>query len=246
MVVASDDARDDRPLWERASIELLGAVEGPPPDGGPEAGGGTPVRLDTSRGPIDCLLHRAPAGGETAVLFAPGARGGFEGPADGLYADVAAELAGRGITSLRLDYRDAGNLDGSTLDVLAGVWYLASIGRPRTALVGHSFGGGVVISTARYSSHVRAVAALASQTLGAEDVVLLRPRPLLVVHGEADAILPVANAALIYGWGFEPKRLVTYAGAGHGLRECRAELRTLLLDWLTASLDEERAEPGAS
>ena len=68
MVVASHDARDDRPLWERASIELLGAVEGPPPDGGPEAGGGTPVRLDTSRGPIDCLLHRAPAGGETAVL----------------------------------------------------------------------------------------------------------------------------------------------------------------------------------
>ena len=74
-----------------------------------------------------------------------------------------------------------------------------------------------------------------------EDVVLLRPRPLLVVHGEADTVLPIANAELIYGWASEPKQLVTYAGAGHGLRECRAELRELLLDWLTESLDEPTA-----
>ncbi|MCH8847688.1 MAG: dienelactone hydrolase family protein [Chloroflexi bacterium] len=215
---------------------MLGASEQPADDDG-----ATPARLDTTRGPIDCLLHRAPGGGETAVLWAPGARGGFGGPADGLYADLARELAGRGIASLRLDYRHAANLDESTLDVLAGIWYLAGIGRTRTALVGHSFGGGVVISAARYSSHVRAVVALASQTLGAEDVVLLRPRPLLVVHGEADAVLPVANAELIHGWASEPKRLVTYAGAGHGLRECRAELRELLLDWLTESLEEPAA-----
>ena len=239
-MVGSHDERPDRPLWERASIELLGellgASEQPADDDG-----ATPARLDTTRGPIECLLHRAPGGGETAVLWAPGARGGFGGPADGLYADLARELAGRGIASLRLDYRHAANLDESTLDVLAGIWYLAGIGRTRTALVGHSFGGGVVISAARYSSHVRAVVALASPTLGAEDVVLLRPRPLLVVHGEADAVLPVANAELIHGWASGPKRLVTYAGAGHGLRECRAELRALLLDWLTESLDEPAA-----
>ena len=235
-MVGSHDERADRPLWERASIELLGellgAVEEPPPDDG----SATAVRLDTSRGGVDGLLHRAADGGETAVLWAPGARGGFGGPADGLYADLAHELAGRGITSLRLDYRDAGNLDESTLDVLAGVWYLSGIGCTRTALVGHSFGGGVVISAARYSSYVRAVAVLASQTAGADDVVLLQPRPLLVVHGGADAVLPVANAALIYGWAFEPKRLVTYAGAGHSLSECRTELRALLLDWLSDRL----------
>lgn len=236
-MVGSHDERPDRPLWERASIELLGellgAAEQPAGDGS-----AAPVWLDTTRGPIDCLLHRASGAGETAVLWAPGARGGFGGPADGLYEVLAQELAGRGTASLRLDYRHPANLDESTLDVLAGIWYLVGIGRTRTALVGHSFGGGVVISAARYSSHVRAVAALASQTLGAEDVVLLRPRPLLVVHGGADAVLPVANAALIYGWASKPKRLVTYAGAGHGLRECRAELRKLLLDWLTKSLDE--------
>ena len=213
-------------------MELLDATE----EADADDGSGVPVRLDTSRGPIDCLLHRAPSGGETAVLWAPGARGGFGGPADGLYADLAQELTGRGITSLRVDYRHAGRLDESTLDVLAGVWYLAGIGCERAALVGHSFGGGVVVAASRYSSHVRAVAVLASQTTGAEDVVLLPPRPLLVVHGEADVILPVSNAALIYAWAFEPKRLVTYPGAGHGLRECRAELGAMLLVWLSDRL----------
>ena len=218
-------------------MELLGASEEP----GTGDGAAASVRLDTSRGDVICLLHRAEGGGETAVLFAPGARGGFGGPAEGLYADLAQELAGRGITSLRLDYRDARNLDESTLDALAAVWHLAAIGCTRLVLVGHSFGGGVVISASRYSSHVRAVAALASQTLGAEDVVLLAPRPLLLVHGEADTVLPMANAQTIYGWAFEPKRLVTYAGAGHGLRECRAELRALLLEWLPESLGQTAA-----
>ena len=54
-------------------------------------------------------------------------------------------------------------------------------------------------------------------------------------------MLPVANAELIHGWASEPKQLVTYAGAGHGLRECRAELRKLLLDWLTESLEGPEA-----
>ena len=76
-MVGSHDERADRPLWERASIELLGASEQP------DDGGSAPVRLDTTRGPIDCLLHRAAGGGETAVLWAPGARGGFGGPVPG-------------------------------------------------------------------------------------------------------------------------------------------------------------------
>ena len=231
-VVGSHDEGADRPLWERASIELLGAAEEPAPDDGTAA----TVRLDTSRGHVDCLLHRAAGGGETAVLWVAGAHGGFGGPADGLYADLAEALASRGTSSLRLAYRQPAHLDESTLDVLAGIWYLAGIGLARVALVGHSFGGGVVVSASRYSSHVRAVVALASQTMGAEEVVLLAPRPLLLVHGEADDVLPVSNAQLIYAWAFEPKELVTYPGARHGLIECRDELRALLLEWLPRAL----------
>ena len=226
------DGEVQQPLWARASMELLGAKDTAPPPG--ESGAG--LELDTSRGPVPCLLHEAKGNDEIAVLFAPGARGGFGGPANGLYRELAEELAGRGITSLRLDYRHPANLDESVLDTLAALWHLASIGCPRVALVGHSFGGGVVISASRYSSHVRAVVALASQTMGAEEVVLLAPRPLLVVHGEADVVLPLGNAQLIYDWAFEPKRLVTFPGAGHGLRDCRDELRELLAAWLPQSL----------
>ena len=161
-----------------------------------------------------------------------GARGGFGGPANGLYRDLAVRLADRGVASLRVNYRRPANLDESTLDVLIGVWHMASIGYPRVALVGHSFGGGVVLAAARYTTHARGVAALASQTMGAESAALLNGRPLLLVHGEADVVLPLANAETIYGWAPEPKRLVTFPGAGHGLRECADEVRALLETWL--------------
>ena len=69
--------------------------------------------------------------------------------------------------------------------------------------------------------------------MGAEDAVLLNGRPLLLVHGEADAVLPLSNAETVLGWAPGPKRLVTYPGAGHGLRECADEVRSLLKEWLT-------------
>jgi hypothetical protein len=165
-----------------------------------------------------------------------GGRGGFRGPANGLYAQLAEELASRGVASLRIEYRRAAHLDESVLDVLAGISYLGGRNFRRVALVGHSFGGGVVLSAARYSRRVAAAVVLASQTRGAEDVVLLAPRPLLLVHGEEDTVLPVANAELIYQWAFEPKQLVVYPGAGHGLRECREELHDLLREWLLERL----------
>ena len=225
---------DDRsaPLYERYSIELLGADDAPAPDGQPGDG----VTLHTTRGDVSCILHRPADERGVGVVWAAGARGGFDGPAHGLYRDLAIRLALRGAASLRVNYRHPANLDESTLDVLTAVWHMAALGYTRVALVGHSFGGGVVISASRYTTHARGVAALASQTMGAEDVALLGGRPLLVVHGEADVVLPLVNAETIIDWASGPKQLVTYPGAGHGLRECADELRTLLEDWLTALL----------
>ena len=227
---------DDRsaPLYERYSIELLGADDTPAPEGQPGDG----LTLHTTRGDVACILHRpneehARNERGVGVVWAAGARGGFDGPANGLYRDLAVRLAERGIASLRVNYRHPAHLDESTLDVLAAVWHMAAIGYPRVALVGHSFGGGVVISASRYTTHARGVAVLASQTMGAEDAALLSNRPLLVVHGEADAVLPLVNAETIIDWAPGPKQIVTYPGAGHGLRECPGELRALLEDWLT-------------
>ena len=178
------------------------------------------------------MFHRPAEERGVGVVWAAGARGGFDGPADGMYGRLAERLAERGAASLRVGYRHPGNLDESTLDLLVGAWHMANAGYPRIALVGHSFGGGVALSASRYTSHARGVAVLASQTAGAEEAALLGGRPLLVVHGEADAVLPASNAEAIYGWAPEPKRLVTYPGAGHGLRECAAELDALLEAWL--------------
>ena len=228
---APDDTRN-APLYERYSIELLGADDAPTPDGQPGSG----LTLHTTRGDVACILHRPGEERGVGIVWAGGSRGGFDGPANGLYRDLAERLATNGIASLRAHYRHPANLDESTLDVLAAVWQMAALGYPRVALVGHSFGGGVVLSAARYTTHARGVAALASQTMGAEDAALLGGRPLLVVHGEADAVLPLANAETILGWASGPKRLVTYPGAGHGLRECADELRALLEEWLAGLL----------
>ena len=87
-----------------------------------------------------------------------------------------------GITSLRIDYRDAGELTECVMDTLAGVSFLSGTGHTDILLVGHSFGGAVVIKSAPFSEYVKGVIALSSQTFGATEVSDVSPRPLLLIH----------------------------------------------------------------
>ncbi len=147
------------------------------------------VRLHTDAGTIDTRYHPADMG-DVAVLWVFGAGGGLGGPAGGLYPRLAAHLAPLGIASLRLDYRRPAELLPCVLDVLVGIAYLATRARGRVVLVGHSFGGAVVIAAGAASPAVIGVAALSSQTAGAGHVGQISPRPLLLIHGTADEILP--------------------------------------------------------
>jgi alpha-beta hydrolase superfamily lysophospholipase len=54
--------------------------------------------------------------------------------------------------------------------VATGIAYLTERGKRRIVLVGHSFGGAVVISAGAASPAEIAVAALSSQTAGTADV----------------------------------------------------------------------------
>jgi hypothetical protein len=102
--------------------------------------------------------------------------------------------------------------------------------------VGHSFGGAVVIGVGAVSPAVIGVAALSSISRATELAERISPRPLLVLHGEADEVVPVDRSRDIYSRAREPKRLVLYPGCLHGLDECREELDRDLLGWLREAL----------
>jgi hypothetical protein len=141
-----------------------------------------------------------------------------------------------GIASLRLCYRHPNVLPECALEILAGIAYLEQDDVQHVVLVGHSFGGAVVITAGAVHAHVAGVVALAPQTYGARLAGQLAPRPLLVVHGKADTRLPYTCGVQIYDWAREPKQLVLFEGAEHRLDECAAELDQLLTQWIPTTL----------
>lgn len=202
-------------------------AEGPPPD----AQGIFPLRLATCAGDLRGRLHLCP--GDSAIVWVFGAGGGLGGPAGGLYDRLAEQLRPEGVASLELDYRRPGRLQDCVQDVLAGVAYLGKgLGKARIVLVGHSFGGAVVIGAAAASPQVIAVAALSSQTAGTSRVAQVGPRPLLLVHGEADEVLSSLCSRDLFARAHDPKELILYPGCRHGLDQCRDDLDRDLAAWM--------------
>ena len=113
---------------------------------------------------------------------------------------------------------------------------MKALGHKPVIIVGHSFGGAVVIATGVAASHVKGVVALSPQTYGANMAGMLSPLPLLVAHGKADTRLPPRCAEQIYEWAQEPKKLVLFEGAEHRLEECKDELEALLSEWIPETL----------
>lgn len=190
------------------------------------------IALHTDAGVIECRVHEEMPG-TTAVLWVFGAGGGFNGPAGGVYPRLSAQLAPQGIAGLELAYRHPAHLEPCILDVLVGVEWLKRGGRSRMVLVGHSFGGAVVINAAAVSSDVVGVAALSSQSYGAEAIADVAPRPVLLIHGQADEVLPDACSRDLHRMARAPKELILYPGCRHGLDECRNELDRDLTSWIT-------------
>ncbi len=209
----------------QSTLELRSVETGPLEDGAET------VLLHTDGGTIDCRFHPAETG-DVGVLWVFVAGGGLGGPAGGLYTRLAAQLAPEGVASLRLDYRRPGALTACVLDVLVGIAYLGSRGRSRVVLVGHSFGGAVVITAGAVSPEVIGVAALSSQTAGTGQVGNISPRPLLLMHGTDDEILPDACSRDLYQRAGEPRRLLLYENCRHGLDDCRDEIDRDLLGWI--------------
>lgn len=167
-----------------------------------------------------------------AVVWVGGASGGLDGPAQGLYPAAAARLQAQGIASLRIHYRRPNDLSACVLDTLLAVAFARQAGAQRVALVGHSFGGAVVISAGALSRDVSAVVPMSTQTYGSDLAPQLSPRPLLLIHGEQDEILPAACSEMVFTAARQPKELKLFPGARHGLDEVRDDLLGVLVDWL--------------
>jgi fermentation-respiration switch protein FrsA (DUF1100 family) len=201
----------------------------------------TVLRLQTDRGEIETRYHPAPADAPTdakklGVVWVGGAGGGLDGPARRLYPAACEQLQARGIAGLRLRYRKPNALVDCILDTLAGVEFLVREGATEVAIVGHSFGGAVVISAAAVSPHVKAVVPMSSQTYGTELTPKVAPRPMLLIHGTADTVLSANCSRQIYRAAKEPKEIKLYPGAGHGLDEVRQEVLDLLVSWIPQKL----------
>jgi fermentation-respiration switch protein FrsA (DUF1100 family) len=64
-----------------------------------------------------------------------------------------------------------------------------------------------------------------------DHVAKISPRPLLLVHGSQDEIVPISHARRLFEMAGEPKELVTIDGAGHRLRQDDRAI-SAVLDWL--------------
>lgn len=192
------------------------------------------IALETTRGPIEGVLHPV-EGGTSAVICVGGAMGGLDGPADKLYARLPILLSSAKVTVLRIEYRKPNEFEECVLDVLAGCSFMKGIGATDLALVGHSFGAAVVIKAGELHDMVRGVAALSPQLYGTRQVENLN-RPLLLVHGMSDTVLSHEASEDIYRRALEPKRIVLYAEAGHSLIQAKDRIDELLSDWLPARL----------
>jgi pimeloyl-ACP methyl ester carboxylesterase len=195
-----------------------------------------PVKLTTPQGIVHCRHYRIEAA-KKAAIWVGGIGGNWDTPARELYPQLCQDLMHEGVTSLRVRFRHSTDLEESVLDVLAGISYLEDAGVEAIALIGHSFGGAVVIQTAVQSEAVCAVVTLATQSYGTSAVPELASRcSLLLLHGVADPILSPLCSRYVYNLALEPKRLVFYPDATHGLDEVADEVHQMMRVWIVEQL----------
>jgi putative redox protein len=156
---------------------------------------------------------------------------------DPSYAELGTALAAAtSWTVLTFDLRPAKTADGGILvdwlgdlttaidhvlelDEVDGVW-----------LAGFGLGGGLALCAAGQDERVRGVATFAAPAefddwfsdpitvRPLQSVSKVPPRPLLLVHGDADDVVPVSDARALADAAGGEVELRIVAGAGHGLR----------------------------
>lgn len=194
-----------------------------------------PVTISTNRGKIDCRYYRL-ADEKLAVVYVGGVGGGFDTPAKGLYPKLCQSLLPHGISGLRIKFRFPTDLAESVFDVMTGVSYLQSAGIRKIGLIGHSFGGAVVIQSGTRLDIVKTIITLSTQSYGTDEVSTLQGKSLLLIHGALDEVLSPKSSLYVYKMAPEPKRIVWMDRSRHVLDEQAEEVYSLVFGWLLENL----------
>jgi fermentation-respiration switch protein FrsA (DUF1100 family) len=203
------------------------------------------VVLDTADGERVIGWHIPPRGDKPVVLYFHGNGGSLRGRVDRFRA-----LTADGTGLLALSYRGYGGSSGRPTeagllaDAAAAYGFAATrYGAARLALWGESLGSGVAVALAAENPVGHVI--LESPFTSAADVgaaaywfvpvrLLMKDQfrsdlrigkvtaPVLVLHGERDAVVPIALGERLYALINAPKRFVRFPGAGHNELGTRA------------------------
>lgn len=225
---------------QQRSLQYLPGRTGTPPEA-LGLSGVSVERMKTPDGETIVLWQAQAAEGMPTILFLHG-NGGELSDRGGRMAFYQQQ----GFGALFVSYRGYGASTGSPTeqglmtDAFAAYDLLIAQGVPaqKIMLVGESLGTGVAVQLAAarpvgavaleapYTATVDVASALywwlpvrwlmKDQFLTREFIAKLKA-PLLVQHGDADGIIPVAQGRALFAMANEPKQLVILPGAGHDI-----------------------------
>lgn len=197
------------------------------------------VVVQTNRGLNEAILTVSQSK-PGVVLWIPGGAN-LNGPAAGVFSELAGDLHDAGINSLRMAYRDQSSFDECVLDALAWLTFLKEIGAKEVVLAGATLGAAVAFPAAVIHPLVKSIIAVTPPQENTEMLEKVHGKPILVVHGERDVRIPVQVARDLFLRAAEPKELVVYPDAGFTLVEAKDELRHKLGKWVSQQLGESEA-----
>lgn len=208
------------------------------------AAGASKLTFQTNRGRF-AAVSRIARGTDRGVVMLGDGKAELAGPG-GVYADMAGVLADRGISSLRMAYRDAGDCVQCGLDTLLALQYLYDEGVERALAIGWGFGAAVAVAAGSVGRTVEAIAAISILNPSGCCNRFLRAKPILIVHGESDTVAPIDASRRLYADAGPHRRMLIYPGAGHNLMRVRDKLVQDLTGWADSVFATGEARASAS